>query len=107
MGPIYKPKGMTNGLKMDMGDLCTHCGRDTAFASGNGLFVNRIPSMADGRIELTLTDTPLIVELDGYLCPDCQAVSCDKCGEPTLDYEIDNNDGNIYCGECLSRKEGE
>jgi len=101
---------MTKELKLDIGDLCTHCGMDTAFASGNGLFVNRIPSVADGRIELTLqatgTDTPLIVELDGYLCPDCQAVPCDKCGEPTLDYEIDNNDGNIYCVECLGRKEG-
>ena len=99
---------MIKELKLDIGDLCTHCGMDTAFASGNGLFVNRIPSVADGRIELTLqatgTDTPLIVELDGYLCPDCQAVPCDKCGEPTPDYKIDN-DGTIYCEECLGRKE--
>ena len=96
---------MTKELKLDIGDLCTHCGRDTAFEAGNGLFVNRIPCGADGRIELTLTDTPLIVELDGYLCPDCQAVPCDKCGEPTPDYKIDN-DGTIYCEECLGRKEG-
>lgn len=49
----------------DIGDLCTHCHRDTSF--GSGLFVNRIPSGTETE--------------NGYLCPDCQMYECDRCDE--------------------------
>ena len=59
-------------LNIDIGDLCTHCGRDTTFNSGNGLFVNRIPSGASGKLILDGgDDVTLDVELDGYMCPEC------------------------------------
>ena len=51
---------------IDIGDHCTHCGMDTS--PGTGLFVNRIPSMTETK--------------DGYLCPDCLAIDCDRCGKP-------------------------
>ena len=40
---------------------CDICGRDTRF--GSGLFVNRIPADV------------------GYICPDCAALECDRCGK--------------------------
>ena len=49
----------------DIGNLCTHCHRDTSF--GSGLFVNRIPSSTETE--------------DGYMCPDCQMYECDRCDE--------------------------
>ena len=59
-------------MEIDIGDLCTHCGRDTTFNSGNGLFVNRIPSGASGKLILDGgDDVTLDVELDGYMCPEC------------------------------------
>ena len=48
---------MTTGLR-DIGDKCTHCGKDTSF--GSGLFVNRIPSTTD--------------EETGYMCPECNVM---------------------------------
>jgi len=50
---------------IDIGDRCTHCGRDTAF--GTGLFVNRIPSGAEWSDE-----TLEVVEVYGYMCAECQ-----------------------------------
>ncbi len=62
-------------LTIDIGDLCTHCGRDTTFVNRNGLFVNRISSMADGRLILSGgDDVTLDVDIDGYMCPECQEV---------------------------------
>ena len=43
--------------KVDIGDLCTHCGRDTSFGSDELLFVNRIRSGADGTLVLAGADT--------------------------------------------------
>ena len=52
-------------------DPCRECGLSTAFGSGNGLFVNRIP--AD----------------DGWLCALCAGYDCDECGEQiAVDCEI-------------------
>lgn len=39
----------------DIGNLCTHCHKDTSF--GSGRFVNRIPSTTDDE--------------DGYMCAEC------------------------------------
>jgi len=48
---------------------CDECGRDTRF--GSGLFVNRIPADV------------------GYICPDCAALDCDRCGEKIeVDHDI-------------------
>ena len=41
---------MNKTMKIDIGDLCTYCGKDTSF--GSGLFVNRIPSGTDGKLIL-------------------------------------------------------
>ena len=59
-------------MTVNVGDLCTHCGRDTSF--GNGMFVNRIPSGADGRLILDSggKDVTVDVMLEGWMCPDCQ-----------------------------------
>ena len=68
----------------DIGDNCTHCGKDTSF--GSGLFVNRIPSTTETQ--------------DGYMCPDCQAVECDGCGEETIEYSFADN-GDLLCISCF------
>ena len=57
-------------MNIDIGNECTECRRDTSF--GNGLFVNRIPSSTD--------------KLTGYLCPNCQLMECEMCGELSLDF---------------------
>ena len=69
-------------MSIDIGDECTECRRDTSF--GSGLFVNRIPSGTD--------------EYEGYLCPDCQALECDICHKPSIEYGI--YDGIIVCDCC-------
>ena len=95
-------------MKVDIGDLCTHCGRDTSFGSDELLFVNRIPSGADGLLVfangVTAEESGLIVSLEGYMCADCQSVECDKCGESTLDYEIlDLPIPELLCENCLEK----
>ena len=37
-------------IEIDIGDLCTHCGRDTSPNSGNSLFIDHISDSADGEI---------------------------------------------------------
>ena len=69
---------------VDIGNNCTHCGKDTSF--GSGRFVNRIPSTTDTQ--------------EGYMCPDCQAVKCDECDQETLEYLI-TEAGNLFCSDCL------
>jgi len=87
---------------IDIGDLCTHCGRDTSL--GNGLFVNRIPSGTDAKLVLTSgeNDIEIQVDVNGYMCADCQCVECDQCGELTLDYDIDNSE--IICSDCMGKR---
>ena len=69
-------------------DKCTHCGRDTSFSAGNGLYVNRIPSD------------------DDYMCVECQVIPCDRCGDPTLDYEfLDGPYGTeLVCPDCYNNE---
>lgn len=69
----------------DVGNACIECGCDTAFGSGN--FVNRIP--ADNG------------EATGFLCIECQSYPCDKCGEPTPDWEF-TEDGDLHCPCCIT-----
>ena len=75
----------------DIVNLCTECHRDTSF--GSGLYVNRIPSGTETE--------------DGYLCPECQQIECDRCDE------LIGCDEDIYLEatyewvheECASEKE--
>ena len=81
--------------KIDIGNLCTHCGRDTRFGSvdaqGNELllYVNRIPSETDTK--------------SGYMCAECRQMPCDKCGNMVLDdYEIlEDAQGSVVCSDCI------
>ena len=75
-------------LKVDIGDQCTHCGDNTAF--GTGLFVNRIPSGTDGILVLTggNADVRISVQVDGYMCADCQQDEDDK--------EFDDSDVDCF-----------
>ena len=89
-------------LRIDIGNRCTHCGVDTSFGAGNGMFVNRIPSTADAKLELQNSDRATVA-VEGYMCPDCQAVECDECGEKTIEYHIVNRQdgtGIMCCVDC-------
>ena len=66
----------------DIGDRCTHCGRDTSFGSGNHLFVNRIPSETNAELVLSGCDEDIKfnISVEGYMCPECQEPS-DNLGD--------------------------
>jgi hypothetical protein len=68
----------------DIGNRCVECDRDTSF--GSGLFVNRIPAG---------TETS-----NGYLCPDCQLLECDKCGDFVLDFSAAPDGHGFWCDDC-------
>ena len=77
---------------IDVRCMCVDCGKDTAL--GSGLFVDRIPSdkiwSINDRFE---------IEVDGYLCRDCQLLDCDKCGTGVLYYQLIDN--SVICENCL------
>jgi hypothetical protein len=77
---------------IDVGSMCVDCGKDTSL--GNGLFVDRMPSdkiwSINDRFE---------IEVDGYLCSDCQLIDCYTCGNGVLDYRLINN--SVVCMNCL------
>lgn len=57
-------------IALNIGDRCTHCGRDTAI--GSGLFVDRIPSYADSeQASEWLQGWEIVQYVDGYLCREC------------------------------------
>ena len=87
-------------MEINIGDLCTHCGRDTSLGSGELLFVNRIPSGTDGTLVLagSWNEVKLEVEVTGYMCADCQSVECDECGNMAPDYSI--RELKIICSDC-------
>ena len=104
-------------LKIDIGNRCTHCGVDTSFGAGNGMFVNRRPSSAAAELELQNSDAARevgikrllpTVTVEGYMCPDCQAVECDECGEQTIEYHmVDRQDGTgiVICVDCAELRD--
>lgn len=65
----------------DIGNRCVHCGEDTSF--GSGRFVNRIG--ADADYESTDSEGRIIFAegeyRDGYACPPCMAMPCDRCDD--------------------------
>ena len=64
-------------MEIDIGNLCTGCGKDTAFGSGDQLFVNRIPS-GGAVVDAVLVfpngggEVKWEVVLNGYMCVECQ-----------------------------------
>ena len=77
----------------DIGEHCTHCGCDVSW--GSGLYVNRIPS-GHGYDENSL-------ETVGYMCANCQTMTCDTCGEGTLEYSM-RSEGGVVCDECADKE---
>ena len=71
----------TTPTALDIGDRCVSCGLTTA--PGSGRFVNRIP--ADSSWE---TDAGAYVQVDGWLCEECQSIECSRCGEGSASYEF-------------------
>ena len=104
---------------MDIGNRCVCCGRDTSF--GSGLFVNRIP--ADAEYESFYAGEQVFKEgqyRDGYLCPDCSQLECDRCdkmialdeditAQDVLGFEQDSFSDGAYRVhyECLTADEKE
>ena len=77
----------------DIGEHCTHCGCDVSW--GSGLYVNRIPSgHRDDK------DSPEIV---GFMCADCQTMTCETCDEPTLEWSM-RPEGGVVCDECAGKE---
>ena len=76
-------------MSKDIGNKCVYCLEDTSF--GSGRFVNRIPACTD--------------EYDGYACPECMEMECDRCDRPIgLDCDIHWKDERIH-EECLTPEE--
>ena len=87
-------------ITVDIRDRCTHCGRSTAWGSGNGLYIDRCPSGADAV--LLLGDEEITITVEGYLCRDCRAMDCDICGAEVLDdYTLD---GRVMCPDCHDKE---
>ena len=91
-------------ITIDIQDLCTHCGKDTAFGSGELLFVNRVPSGSNGK--LIFADKEFNVDIDGYMCVQCQSVECDDCGCFTADYLTTETDEYCLtlCEDCGDKR---
>ena len=105
----------------DIGNRCVHCGEDTSF--GSGRFVNRIG--ADADYEATDSQGNIIFAdgeyRDGYACPDCMMLDCDRCDKQIpLDEDLTPRDifewekggnGDFSDGayreheECLTKQE--
>ena len=57
-------------IVLDIGDKCTHCGRDTGI--GSGLWVDRIPANVDSSsCQDWLEGWEIVHNVDGYLCREC------------------------------------
>ena len=107
-------------MNIDLGELCTHCGRNTEW--GSDLFINRIPSDSDAEVHLQGIDTDVWLDMDdsasviavtvvGWMCVECQSLICDRCNQPTAEYTTIENDKFIdgcdmkVCGDCLEESE--
>jgi len=92
-------------MEINIGEHCTHCGKDTSIDSKNLLFANRIPSGADGKLILTNAseDSFLEVTVLGYMCAECQSIECDMCNQKVLEYELNFN--KVICIDCLEKQE--
>ena len=83
-------------MKIDMGELCTHCGEDTLELASSGM---RISSGADAK--LVLNDAEKDIEVTGWQCLKCREIECDRCGSMTHEYEIlDKPTPEVVCQHC-------
>ena len=57
----------TTYKRYDIGDICVHCGKNTAYGHPDMLFVDRIPADAD----LLDDDGNPIGVREGYACREC------------------------------------
>lgn len=99
------------GTALLLGDRCVYCGEDTSM--GSGRFVNRLGTDTDldNNLVTWLSDQQKaelaaagILTLDGWGCPECTSVECDRCGQGCgQDYVI--VDGDISCEDCLTPDE--
>lgn len=71
-------------------EICVDCGDSVAL--GSGKYVNRIPASRGDD-----ANHPK----GAYLCADCQMVECDRCGKPTLEYAL--IDDEAVCDDCLGQ----
>lgn len=88
---------MNTHVALDIGDKCTHCLCDTSGGSGN--YVNRIPSGHEWTV-YTPNGERYTIDVDGYMCSDCQMITCDECGNDTLEY-----DENWLCPDCSEARD--
>jgi len=94
-GGATVPATLTPNGVADIGDTCTHCGCDTS--PGSGAWVNRVPS---GDNAYDAEGNALAQETSGYICADCQAVECDRCGELTIEYGAAPSGYGFWCDDC-------
>jgi len=85
---------------IDIKDLCSHCGEDTKW--GSGRYVNRIPSDSMWEVE-TSGGKSICINVDGWMCEECQQMPCDKCDTETVHYQFFN--GEALCEECSPEEE--
>lgn len=95
---------------INIGDYCVGCGEDTS--PGSGRWVNRIPADCDlheghpavgESYEYGLVIAKVGDRLDGYMCAECQAVECETCGQPTIEYSM-RPEGGVICDECNDKE---
>lgn len=70
-------------------EICISCKKSVA--PGSGLYVNRVP-----------------VSAEGFLCAECQADPCDRCGVDVIDsHTLEHDDGEVehVCDDCLTPAE--
>ena len=91
---MMKHEYMTNTI--DIEGICVDCGRDTAF--GGGLYVNRIPAYGQWFVNNSFE-----IQVDGYLCADCQCLDCSVCSASVIDYELIDN--SVICENCLEARD--
>ena len=70
-------------MMKDIGDLCTHCFRDTSF--GSGLYINRIGSETE--------------DYSGYMCIECRMEDCERCGARVAEFGF-TSAGELLCESC-------
>jgi len=91
--------------KIDIGNRCVECNKDTSF--GSGRFVNRVPASVD----TSCADKEY--EIEGYLCPECNQIDCDRCNnliavdEDITPYDLGLEDGDFdrVHFDCLTNEE--
>lgn len=83
---------------INIGNKCVFCMEDTS--AGSGKFVNRIGADSLWFVEASNGER-FSVNVDGYMCEDCQTLECSECNDMTTQYEYSAN-GDVICTECVA-----